>query len=108
MWGAQGLGVVTVARHSLQPGCRVCDPPGGESWVRNGPEPGIPTVPGDGRACLLTAPRPAPTSLSISFVERQQMGTLRVFRVAAPFPKSGLQTLPPTQEAVFTSRWLSP
>ena len=60
----RGWGVVTVARHSLQSGCGVCDPLGGESWVWNDPELGIPTVPGDGWACLLTAPTPPPQALA--------------------------------------------
>ena len=46
-----------MARHSLQSGCGVCAPPGGESGVRGGPEPGIPTLSGHAG---LSADRPAP------------------------------------------------
>ena len=56
---------MTVARQSLQSGCGVCAPPGGESGVRGGPEPGIPTL--SGHAGLSAdRPRPAPTSLGVS------------------------------------------
>lgn len=80
-WGRRGggWGVVTVARHSLQSGCGVCNPPGGESRVQDGPEPGIPTLPGDA-GLSADHPPPCPHKPQHLFCGvSQQRGTMRVF-----------------------------